>query len=162
VIPVSSTSSLEERVRRIEHSINYSEVDLPFPALTGPALDVVAGAPAGSGGIAVDRSIFRRLLPDARWVVYAAGLVNPQDANIATVSLVYTTDAIANVTLGSVTATGAGFSKKSMGPFDVFGTGGVPAGETIPVIRLVMSKNAGTDALFQTWTIWLRLLANKQ
>ena len=110
------------------------------------------------GAYAVDRSIFRERLPDDRWWVYAAGWVDPKDANTATISLRYEKDDGTTILLGSVTQARAGRVKKSMGPFDVFGTASVPAGETIPIIRLGAQKSAGIDGELDGWTIWVRLL----
>lgn len=113
-------------------------------------------------GLAVDRSVFRQRLPDARWFVYAAGWVNAGDTNVATVSLVYEKDDGAQVTLGSVTHNTATKTKKVMGPFDVFATVGVPAGEQIPVVRLRASKASGADGTIESWVLWLRLLPARQ
>lgn len=115
------------------------------------------------GGLAVDRSVFRRLLPDYRWYVYAAGLVNPGDANVATLSLRYQRDSTSTFdTLGSETFTGAGLVKFEMGPYDVFGTAGVPAGETIPIIRFHAAKDAGADGEVAAVTGWVRYLPRQQ
>lgn len=110
-------------------------------------------------GITVDRSVFQKRLPDARWLVYAAGLVSAGDTNIATVSLYYQKDDTTLVLLGSVTHNTATPVKKVMGPFDVFATVGVPAGETVPMVRLHAIKNAGTDGTIEAWDLWLRLVA---
>ena len=109
-------------------------------------------------GYAVNRSVFRELLPDHRWYLYAAGLVNPNDANTATISLRYQKYDTTTVTLGSVTQAGSGLVKKSMGPFDLFAVGGVPMTETVVVIRLNAQKSAGVDGTIECWNIWLRLL----
>jgi hypothetical protein len=109
------------------------------------------------GGFAIDRAIFGRLLPDARWMVYAAGVVDPGDGNTATVSLVYQKDDGTLVTLGSVAQTGGGATKKRLGPLDVFATGGVPAHEVVPIVRLRAQKNAGADGTVTAWSIWVRL-----
>lgn len=115
------------------------------------------------GGVSVDRSVFRELLPDHKWYAYCAGLVNPGDANVATLSLVYVTDTTSTTyTLGSTTKTGSGLVKFHMGPFDVFGTASVPAGEDVPVIRLKAVKDAGVDGTVEAATIWLRYLPRAQ
>lgn len=109
------------------------------------------------GGLSLDRTVFRKLLPDARWMVYAAGWVNPNDANTATISLVYEKDDGSQVTLGSTTQAGSGKVKKGLGPFDVFGTAGVPA-EAIAVVRLMAQKTAGVDGTAEAWTMGYHFL----
>ena len=111
--------------------------------------------------VTVDRSVFRKLLPDARWFAYGSGWVNPGDANTATVELCYEKDDGTIVVLGSVTQAGAGLVKKQLGPFDVFATAGVPAGETIPSLRLRGAKTAGANGDLANWTVWLRLLPSR-
>lgn len=115
------------------------------------------------GGLSVDRSVFRTLLPDAKWYVYAAGMVDPGDANVATLSLRYVENTTGTThTLGSTTATGAGLVKFTLGPLDVFGTGGVPGGENVPVLQFHAVKDAGADGTVQAVTLWLRFLPAKQ
>lgn len=114
------------------------------------------------GGWSVDRSVFRQRLPDARWYVYAAGLVNPGDANTATLTLRYVKDDGTTVTLGTNASTGATLQKRVMGPFSLFGTGGVPAGETVVVIELHGVKSAGVDGTARHWTCWTRYLPSAQ
>lgn len=114
------------------------------------------------GGVAIDRAYSRNILPNTRWLYSAAGLVDPGDANIATLSLVYEKDDGSFVTLGSITASGSGVRKRHMGPFDLFATGGVPSNELIPVVRLRAIKDAGLDGTVESWTIMLRLLPSKQ
>ena len=161
MIKVIQTPDGPETLRRVVHSINYSEAVLAFPAV-GSQESVAAGGFTAFGGVAVDRSVFREVLPDARWAVYAAGWVQPQDANVATLRLVYQKDDVSLVTLGDTTATGNSWQKIAIGPFDVFGTASVPAGETIPMVRLIVLKDAGTAALVQNWNVWVRFLAAKQ
>ncbi len=110
------------------------------------------------GGYAIDRSIFRELQKDSRWLFYAAGWVNPNDGNVASLSLVYEKDDGTQIVLGTVTETGATRVKTSLGPFDLFATAGVPKGETIPVVRLRAVKDAGVDGEIDGWCLWLRLL----
>ena len=114
------------------------------------------------GGLALDRSVWRRKLPDRKWVVYAAGWVNPNDANTATIAIVYEKDDGSQVTLGTTTQAGAGKVKKTLGPFDLFGTGGVPAGETVPIVRLKFSKNAGVDGTCEAWNLAFDLVPATQ
>lgn len=113
------------------------------------------------GGFAVERDVFRRRLPDDRWYVYAAGLIDPRDANVATAELVYHKDDNTLVSLVSDTATGAGTVKLALGPVDLFAAA-IPAGEAIPVVRLRFTKNAGVDGECLVWTIWTRFLASRQ
>jgi hypothetical protein len=110
------------------------------------------------GGYALDRATFREFQADDRWLVYAAGWVDPKDGNIATVSLVYEKDDQTVISLGSVTQTGSGRVKKNMGPFDVFATPTVPLDESIPIIRLQAIKNAGVDGELDGWNLWVRHL----
>ncbi len=108
------------------------------------------------GAYAVDRNLSQEIQADDQWLVYAAGWVNPKDANQATVSIVYEKDDQSVIVLGSVTQSSAGRVKKYMGPFDVFATAGVPAGETVPILRLQASKDAGVDGELDGWTLWVR------
>jgi hypothetical protein len=110
------------------------------------------------GGFAVDRAVFRRLLPDDRWLVYAAGLLSAGDANTATARLVYQKDNGTQIALGMATTTGSTEVKSRIGPVDLFGTAGVPAGEDVPVIRMQFQKDAGVDGTCLAWNIWLRFL----
>ncbi len=115
-------------------------------------------SPVTFGAIAVDRAVFRRLLPDARWLVYAAGWCDPGDGNDAIVELIYERDDESVVVLGAATFSGAGRSKRLLGPVDLFATSGVPAGEAVPMIRLRARKTAGLDGSLDGWVAWLRLL----
>lgn len=149
---------LEERVRLLE------EAWLSFPII-----HVVTGAPAEEfsgwtayGGLTIDRSVFRELLPDYKWYVYAAGLVDPGDANTATIGLDYTKDNMVSVSLGSTTKSGSGWVKFSMGPFDVFGTSGVPTTETVACVRLSAQKSGGTSGYLDAVCIWTRFLPARQ
>lgn len=113
-------------------------------------------------GFAVDRSVFRKTLPDARWLVYAAGWLNPGDGNTATVRLAYEKDDGTLATLATLAQVGGGRLKAKLGPADLFGSAGVPAGETIAMIRLGAVKNTGVNGTVENWTIWVRFLAPKQ
>lgn len=110
------------------------------------------------GAFNMQRPIFRQLLTDARWLFYAEGWVDPGDANTATVELVYEEDDQTITVLGSVTQAGAGRVKKSMGPFDLFGTIPAAQAEIVPIVRLAASKDAGVDGTLDGWNIWVRLL----
>ncbi len=118
--------------------------------------------PKTFGGFAIDRSVFRRLLPDERWVIYGAGLVDPGDGNTATISVVYQKDDGTFVTLGSITQVGGGLTKRTIGPLDLYGTAGVPTNEGVPIVRLRAVKDAGTDGEVFTWSLFLRLLPARQ
>lgn len=109
----------------------------------------------------MDRSVFRELQPDDRWWIYGVGWVNPKDANQATIAFMYEKDDGTVVQIGTVTQSGSGRVKKSMGPFDIFATAGVPAGETIPIIRLAAIKDAGVDGELDGWVVWVRHLPAK-
>lgn len=166
MIKVVETPDAQENVRRIIHALHYSE-DIRVVSAVGSEEGPVAVAATAAGdtlfgGLAVDRSVFRKRQQDVRWLVYAAGWALPGDANTMTLDLLYQKDDFTTVVLGSTTRTGAAFGKVAMGPFDVFGTAGVPAGETIPMIRLGARKNVGANGFLQNWNIWARLLAAKQ
>lgn len=152
--------ALPARVRLLE------EAWLAFPVLH----PVTAGVPVATfdtsttvlGGLSIDRFTFRELLPDRRWYVYAAGLVNPADANTATLALVYVKDDMTTVSLGSTTKAGAGWVKFALGPFDVFGTATVPAAESIACVRFTAVKSAGAAGSVEAVCIWTRFLPAKQ
>jgi hypothetical protein len=128
---------------------------LAFPAVG--SVETTTGLALNSfGGITVDRSWSRSMIPNTQWLARAAGFLDPSDANGVTVSLFYQKDNLAVVTLGSATFTGAGFVKASLGPFDVFGTGGVPT-ETIAAVRLGATKLVGGTAGLTAWTVWIEL-----
>lgn len=118
--------------------------------------------PVVFGGCVIDRVRFRRKLPDDRWYVYAAGLVNPGDGSTATIELVYQKDDNTFVAIGSTTQAGAGEVKKVMGPFSLFDTPGVPSNELIPVIRIRASKSGGVEGTLKTWHVFVELLPSIQ
>jgi len=123
-------------------------------------LSIPVGPPVQAGGVSIDRSVFRKKLPDAMWHVYAAGVADPGDGNNLTIELVYQKDDGTFVTLGSTGAfSGAGIVKRALGPGDVFGTAGVPTNENIAVIRLQATKAAGVAATLWAWVVWVELLA---
>jgi len=167
MIKVMETGDARQDTRRLIHSVNYSE-EIRVVAVQDPVSPVAVAATFlgdsySTMGLAVDRSVFRRLQPDARWLVYAAGFADPGDANILTIDLVYQSAAVGLILLGSTTRTGAGFVKVGFGPFDVFTPGGpVAPTEAIPIIRLGARKNVGATGALAVWNIWLRLLAPKQ
>lgn len=164
MIKVVQTGNPLEDVRRLAHSVNFSEAILAFPAV-GSVEAFTTAAPTlvvnSFGGVAVDRSVFRRLLPDARWAIYAAGYLETNDGSNATVGLAYQTDAGALVSLGTVTVSTPG-GKFALGPFDLFGTGGVPNTETVPIIRLTAQKAAGVNGEIMASCVWVRYLPSKQ
>ena len=160
MIPVVQTGDTAEDIRRLVHSVNFSGVVVPVTAVASDQ----AIAPSGLiavGGVAVPRAVMRTLLPDARWLVYAAGFLNPGDGNALTVSLRYEKDDTTNVVLTSAPFSGSGFQKVILGPADVFGTAGVPPGEAVPMIRLYAQKAAGASGLLSAWTLWLRLTSSR-
>lgn len=112
------------------------------------------------GGFAIDRDVFRTLLPDQRVYLYAAGLINPGDGNIATISLVYHKDDNTTVTLLSTTKTGATQQKWTLGPVSMFDAAGVR--EAIPVVYLKAQKNAGADGQLMVGCIYPRLIPSGQ
>lgn len=158
--PLSRTAPLEERVRRLEQMIVSLEAIHPISA--GLPSQDFSTTVVGLGGLTIDRVTFRELLPDYKWYVYAAGLVNPGDANVATLDLRYTKDDITTVVLGSTTATGAAWAKFSLGPFDVFGTATVPNTESIACVRFTAVKDAGATGSVQAVCIWTRFLPARQ
>ena len=76
MIKLTSQGTVEERLRHLEHSINYSEWIQAFPCADA-VTSIAGGATVFFGGIAVDRSVFRKLVPDARWLVYHLGPDQP-------------------------------------------------------------------------------------
>ncbi len=155
------TGDARDTLRRVVHASNFSPVVLAFPL--GPAPETVIDINVNDlGAISVDRAVFRRLLPDDRWYVYAAGRVDPSDNDGVTVELAYVKDDNTAVVLGGATWTGAGMLKKALGPFDLFGTVGVPRTENIVVVRLQATKLVASTAEMRDWTLWLRLLPSKQ
>lgn len=161
MIKVQRSDDEKENVRQAIHSINFSPEVLPFCAITGTET-VAFGAPQVFGGCAVDRTRFRTRLPDDRWIITAYGVVGPGDVNGVDLDLVYTTDAIATVSLGGATFTGGAPLKGSLGPFDLFATPGVPQGETIPIVALRATKKVGGNATLAQWCIWIEFLPSKQ
>lgn len=169
MIPVIQSGRADEDLRRVIHSINFSEDVLAFPMIPvaqGFSTDMPTTAFGGVNlwiGCSVDRSIFRERLKDSRWAVYAAGIVDTVDANAAVLGLVYVTDAGVIVPLGGIgILAGPGFAKAQMGPFDVFGTAGVPPNEVIPMLGMTAQKTAGGNGALLGWTLWIRFLPPTQ
>lgn len=161
---VADTGQPVEDLRRIIRAINFAEHIVPFSAV-GSQEAVPVGPAVLFGGITVDRFTFRKLLPDSRWLVYAAGLALSGDANPLTLSLVYEADNLALTQLDPVatTVTSVAAVKTTLGPFDLFATAGLPApAETIAIIRLRAAKAAGAAGAVEAWSLWLRLLPAKQ
>lgn len=113
------------------------------------------------GGLVVDRSVFRNLLPDSKWYLYGAGEVNAGDTNTATVSLRYVKDDTTTVNLGSTTHNTATATKKTIGPIDLFAAAGVPNTENIVEVVLHAVKNTGANGTLGPWNLWLRLLPSR-
>jgi hypothetical protein len=165
MMKVAQTGNDHEDIGRLVHAVNFSE------AIIGPAnvnldsnqtpFSSAAGNVFSRQALAIDRSVFRELLPDARWLVYAAGFLNSSDGNTVTATLTYQDDSTTVVVLGSVSHA-AGWAKKVIGPLDVFGTPGVPTGESVPMIRLHFSKATAGTGECAGWCLWLRLLVSKQ
>lgn len=110
------------------------------------------------GGLAIDRSVFREKLPDETWVLWAAGLVNAGDTNVATVSLEYQKDDATYVSLGTVTHNTATTTKKTIGPIDLFANGSVPQKtEDVVMVRVRAVKDTGADGTLENWNLWLEL-----
>jgi len=162
MIKVVRTSDPLDDTRRLIHSINYSEaIHVVSVVFQAQAIPLAPGAMYG--GLAVDRSVFRKLMPDARWLVYAAGWINPLDAAGGTVEIVYEKDNAAVVVLGTTAMPGAaGLVKMAVGPFDVFNTATVPQTEIIPIITLKATKAGGVPGALRNWCMWFRFLAPKQ
>ena len=148
--------------RRMTEAINRPEVALSWPAIVEETNIPSGAAPMGFGACIMDRSVFRTVLPDFKWYVYAAGLADPGDGNNLHIALVYIKDDTTAVVLGTGTFSGAGMAKRSIGPFDVFATAGVPPGETLPLIRVAVDKVSGTAATVDAWAIMLRLFPFRQ
>jgi hypothetical protein len=166
---IVSSGNDRDDLRRVVQTLNFSEYIVPVTAIGSP--ETLAAATAHYGGVAVDRDVFRRLLPDDRWLVYAAGEVEPPAAGTATLALVYDTgDHTGGVAtpgatvLGAIAAIGPGGVNRKvlLGPFDVFTPLGTQAPtERIPIVRLRCVSTAASTIL-QAWTIWLRLTPGKQ
>lgn len=165
MIPVIQTADTMETLRRVVHSINFSEDVFAFPIIPVKTAFMTAAPSVLTGtnawvGVAVDRATFRKRLKDKRWALYAAGALDNGDANGTTLTLVYVKDDGSLVTLGTPTTVpgGAGFQKIMLGPVDVFGSAGVPAGESVPMLGLTAQKAAGANGALTGWCLWLRLL----
>lgn len=152
-----------EDIRRLRTSVNYGE-EVLSTCLAVNGLAIVTGAGATTAGSwSVDRSVFRKLLAtDDQWFVYAAGLASSGDANPLTLSLAYVDDTGVATQLGSGTVTNAGTVKFAIGPFPVFATAGVPAGEQIPTIRLRGTKAAGANGSITHATLWVRIVSSRR
>ena len=164
MIPVIQTTDIDETLRRVIHSINYSEDVLAFPTIT-TEVNANSSAPNAVTGVncwvgfAVDRATFRQRLKDAQWGLYAAGLVTGSSGSVA-ISLQYVTDAGVLVPLGpaaSILVPAGGFQKAMVGPADVFGSPGVPQGEAVPALALTAQTSSGTASLLG-WVSWVRFL----
>lgn len=105
------------------------------------------------GGLAIDRSVFRTKVPDGQWVLWAAGLVNAGDTNVATVSLQYQDDSNNFTSLGTVTHNTATTTKKTIGPVDLFAA--VTPDEDVVIVRLCAVKDSGADGTIECWNIWV-------
>lgn len=105
------------------------------------------------GGVAIDRSVFREKHPDGQWVLWAAGLVNAGDTNVATVSLEYQDDSNAFTSIGTVTHNTATTTKKTIGPVDLFAA--AVNTEDVVVVRLCAIKDTGSDGTVECWNIWI-------
>lgn len=160
MIPVHPTGDLARDTRDIIHSINHSETVLPLSIAPGSTAIVSGAAAVTLGGCHVDRTVFRKLLPDDRWLIYAAGEVNPGDGNALTITLRYSAANGTLTTLGTIGPTGAGVTKVAMGPFDVFAT--VPPTDPIPGFVLQAAKAAGVNGTAARWCLWLRLLTRNR
>lgn len=166
MIKVVQTPNPDETLRRLVHSVNFSETPLPFPCVTAPAV-VAFGAPQTFGGMTFDRRVFRALLPDERLYVYAAGIVEPADANGCKIEIEYIPGVDggvvgAAVLLGTETYVGAGVTKQALGPFDVYGTGGTSKADDVTVIQLKVTKLIGATTTVADWCLWARFLSSKQ
>ena len=162
MIPVIQTGNVPADIRNLTRSITFSEDVLAFPAVGSVETFTTTAPVLGTntfGGVAVDRSVFRKLLKDDRWLIYAAGWVDLNDGNGGTIGLQYVTNAGALVSLGTIGVGGAA-GKFAMGPFEVF-TGGVPF-ETIPLIVLTAQKTAGVAGELTCCVIWVRYLPSSQ
>lgn len=161
---LTRTGDVQRDLDNLFHVLRDSEDILAFPAVTAEVAFTTATPTLATntfGGIAVDRSDFRRRLRDNRWIVSAAGWVDTGDGNGATLQLVYVRDNGTFVVLGTLVVPGGTVSKMTFGPFDVFATVGVPAGEQIPVVALTAQKASGANGVLFVWDVWLRLLPSK-
>ena len=162
MIKVRQSGHHDVDIREIVHSLNFSEEHYPVPVIQGEVAFTTAAPafPATNiwGALAVDRNEFRRIVPDRRWYLYAAGLVHPHDANTATVALQYLDNSGTLTSIGTVTQAGNAYVKRVMGPFDLFTV--VNNTEAIPVIALTAQKSAGANGSLFGWTMWVRYLSS--
>lgn len=163
MIKVAELGAMAEQVHRVIHSLNFSP-EIREIAVVGSEETIPVAPAKVFGGVAVDREVFRTLQPDARWLVHAAGWAKGDATHTATIGLQYESDTPGTVVvLGTVViAASATYSKFRLGPFDVFGTGGVPAGENVPIVTLTGVVAAGGAGTIRSAAIWLRLLAAQQ
>ena len=158
---IATTAVAREDIRRLAHAQNFQEVIQAVPLGIAPETTIDT-AGCDCGGLAIDRSVFRKFLPDARWFVYAAGRVDPVDSDGVTIALEYVKDDNTTVALGTSTLTGGGMVKASLGPFDVFGTASVPGGEDVAIVRLFATKENTGFAELRNWCVWVRFLPSLQ
>lgn len=163
---VNLTGDAATDVATLVQAVNYGEVIFPFPMSDDAGIGVSAVAGGGTllGGWSIDRSVFRSLLgADAKWMLYAAGGCNPNDANTLTMELSYVSPNGATVTVvGSTTQAGAGYTTKSFGPVDLFGTVSAAKSDTVMQLRLTGRKSAGVVGIMRNWCVWLRIIPEKR
>lgn len=162
---VQTHANPEETLRRLVHAANFSEENRGFVAIGAVVTVTFVGGAQAFGGCTVDRRVFRKLLPDDRWYIYAAGIVNPTDANGVTIDLEYIPGSSgaaigAALLLGTATYVGAGAIKQTLGPFDLYAT--ASKADDTPVIRLKATKLVGATCTLSNWNVWVRFLPSKQ
>jgi hypothetical protein len=159
---------LEEALRREEETICGVVIDENVPALT-------ATSPIILGGIMIpwDRdpkqTQLRTLLPDARWVVWAAGwLSNPNGT--ATLGIAAQRDDVTPVLLGQQTfPLHAAFQKVLVGPYPARGPlalewKATPSfqADTIQNFNVLGNvQTAGHTVQVRRWTMWVRMSAKE-
>ena len=123
---------------------------------------ITSTTPTLLGGFTIPWDVFRPLLPDDRWAIYAAGIVVAPGPSV-TLTVSYQKDNGALVPIGTATiAPTASEHKAEIGPFPARGAFavplGVPAGENIISVVLGAALSAaGTAATMKRWTMWLRM-----
>lgn len=162
--PVSTrgaTGSLDERLSRIENTINYLHNYTAYPITNEPGFTLSSTSNVIMGGITVPWSQLRSLLylPDDRWDAWASGWVGPATGSTV-LSIYYQRDDASTVVMSTLTiAPGGAFRKCWLGPAPVRGAmaaaQGAPQNESILSIGVMGNINAGTVNC-PRWTLWIR------
>lgn len=114
------------------------------------------------GGWSFDRQTLRSRIPNDRWWVYAAALVNPGDGNTLTLRIRYVDDSGVSHTILTGAYSGASKQKVVLGPFDLFGVAaGFATNENVVVLEAEAQKASGVDGDVKYPTVWVRYLPSR-